>query len=63
MIALSDTQEAAVMRGARQVRESMRDDYFKAVSDRLRGIRELRDSDVNHAVGVAVAMYREHTLA
>ena len=42
---------------ARRIPEGERDDFFRQVADRLRPICDLRDSDVRHACGAALARY------
>jgi hypothetical protein len=54
-IELPPEQEAALLKAARRVPEHARDDFFKDVADLLRPIRDLRPSDVHHAVAVALA--------
>jgi hypothetical protein len=54
-IELPPKQEAALLQAARRVPEHSRDEFFKDVADLLRPIRDLRPSDVHHAIGVALA--------
>ena len=53
-IELAPEQEAALLQAARRVRDIERDEFFEHVASLLRPIRELRPSDVHHAISVAL---------
>ena len=57
MIQITPEQEAIVGRGLSMLPLDCRDDAQKYVQDRLRPVRDIRDSDVRSAVGAAVAKY------
>jgi hypothetical protein len=57
---LTDEQEACVLRGARLVSDTDRDEYFSLISTYLKSLREISMTHCRYAVSCAIQMLQPH---